>query len=66
MTADCLVRAATRFERLGLDAAAATIRVVERDAREVLRELRVLRAEAGAPYMTCNCMHLATRCAVPG
>jgi hypothetical protein len=39
-TADRLVRAAARFERLGLDAAAATVRAVEREARGALRKLR--------------------------
>jgi hypothetical protein len=44
-TADRLVRAAARFERLGLDAAAATVRLVERDARKALREFEADRAE---------------------
>jgi hypothetical protein len=39
-TADRLAQAAARFERLGLDAAAATVRLVEREARDALREFR--------------------------
>jgi hypothetical protein len=38
VTADRLAQAAARFERLGLDAAAATVRLVEREARDALRE----------------------------
>jgi hypothetical protein len=44
-TADRLVPVAAQFERLGLDAAAATVRVVEREARDELRKLRVDRDE---------------------
>jgi hypothetical protein len=46
-TADRLAQAAARFERLGLDAAAATVRVVERDARDALRKLRADREGGG-------------------
>jgi hypothetical protein len=38
-TADRLVQAAARFERLGMDAAAATVRVVEQEPRDALRKL---------------------------